>query len=111
MIGGLIVGPGGGLNSKVVVRAIGPSLGNFGIAGAVQYPMLDLVNSNGLVIRSDDDWKLSDQQAELTVLGLQPSDNRESALIETVAPGPYSATVRGKDNSTGVGLVEAYNVQ
>jgi len=109
MMGGLIVGPEGGLNVKVVVRALGPSLSNFGISGALQNPTLDLVNSSGVVIRSNDNWKLL-QQTEIEALGLQPSDERESALVETLGPGRYTAVVRGSGNTTGVGLVEVYNV-
>ena len=110
MIGGLIVGPQDGQNAKVVVRAIGPSLGAFGIAGALQDPTLDFVNANGVILRSNDNWKLGGQQAELIALGLQPSDDREAALIETVAPGAYTAVVRGINNAIGVDLVEVYNV-
>lgn len=109
MIGGLIVGPSGGTSIRVVVRAIGPSLTGFGIAGAVQDPTLDLVNSSGTIVRSNDDWKDS-QQAEITATGLQPADDRESAMEQTVAPGAYTAIVRGKLNTTGVGLVEVYNL-
>jgi hypothetical protein len=109
MIGGLIVGPNGGLNAKVVVRAIGPSLGNFGIAGALQDPTLELVNSSGTVLRANNNWKDS-QGPEIEAVGLHPSDDRESALVETVAPGAYTAIVRGFGNTTGVGLVEVYNV-
>jgi hypothetical protein len=110
MIGGLIVGPTGGATTTVVVRAIGPSLSNFGIAGALQDPTLDLVNSSGVVIRSNNNWKDS-QQTEIETTGLQPSDSREAALIETVAPGNYTAVVRGAGNTTGVGLVEVYDIQ
>jgi len=110
MIGGLIVGPVGGASAKVVVRAIGPTLTNFGIAGALQDPTLDLVNSNGVVLRANDNWKDS-QEAAITATGLQPGDLRESALVETLAPGNYTAIVRGKNNTTGVGLVEVYNLQ
>lgn len=110
MIGGLIVGPIGGASTKVVVRAIGPSLANFGIAGALQDPTLDLVDSNGATLRSNNNWKDS-QQSEIEGAGLQPSDIREAALIETLAPGNYTAIVRGAGNTTGVGLVEVYNVQ
>jgi hypothetical protein len=110
MIGGLIVGPSGGVSTKVVVRAIGPSLNNFGIAGALQDPTLDLVDSNGVTVRSNNNWKDS-QQTEIEATGLQPSDIREAALIETLAPGNYTAVVRGAGNTTGVGLVEVYNVQ
>jgi hypothetical protein len=110
MIGGLIVGPAGSATTKIVIRAIGPSLTNFGIAGALQDPTLDLVNANGVSLRSSNDWKES-QQGEIEATGLQPSDNREAALIENVAPGNYTAVVRGAGNTTGVGLVEVYNIQ
>jgi hypothetical protein len=110
MIGGVIVGPGGGASSKVVVRAIGPTLGNFGIAGALQDPTLDLVNSNGVVLRSNNNWRDS-QAAAITETGLQPSDDREAALVLAASPGNYTAIVRGAGNTTGVGLVEVYNVQ
>jgi minor extracellular serine protease Vpr len=110
MIGGLIVGPSGGASTKVVVRAIGPTLSNFGIAGALQDPTLDLVNSSGAVVRSNNNWKDS-QQTEIEATGLQPSDIREAALVEVLAPGNYTAIVRGVGNTTGVGLVEVYNVQ
>jgi predicted methyltransferase MtxX (methanogen marker protein 4) len=104
MIGGFITGG----DSQVVVRAIGPSLGNFGISGALQDPTLDLVNSNGDVIRSNNDWKES-QQNEITATGLQPGDDRESALIESLPAGSYTAVVRGAGSSTGIGLVEIYD--
>jgi endonuclease/exonuclease/phosphatase family metal-dependent hydrolase len=110
MIGGLIVGPVGGADAKVVVRAIGPSLSNFGIDGPLEDPTLDLINSSGTVLRSSDDWKEGGQDADLVALGLQPSDNREAALIEKVSPGNYTAIVRGKRNTTGVALVEVYNI-
>ena len=72
MIGGLIVGPVGGTSTKVLVRAIGPSLTNFGIAGALPDPTLELHDGNGVTIASNDDWKIrpdgSSQQAEIEVL-------------------------------------------
>ena len=106
LIGGFIVGP----TTKVVVRAIGPSLGNAGIEGALQDPTLDLVNANGQVIRTNDDWK-GTQRAEIESIGIQPSDDRESALIATLTAGNYTAVVRGVGGNTGVGLVEVYNLQ
>lgn len=110
MIGGLIVGPGGGASTKGVVRAIGPTLSNFGIAGTLQDPTLDLVNANGGVIRTNNNWNDS-QETEIAATGLQPGDFRESALIEVLAPGNYTAIVRGSGNTTGVGLVEVYNLE
>lgn len=110
MIGGLIVSSATGASATAVVRAIGPSLGNFGIEGALQDTTLDLVNSNGTVIRSNNDWRES-QETEIIATGLQPSDDRESTLIETLLPGSYTAIVRGAGNTEGVGLVEAYHLQ
>ena len=110
MIGGLIIGPAGADSATVVVRAIGPSLSNFGISGALQDPTLDLVNSDGVAMRSNNDWRDS-QQSQIIATGLQPSDDRESALVETLSPGNYTAIVRGVGNTTGVGLVEVYLLQ
>jgi CSLREA domain-containing protein len=104
MIGGFITGG----DAQIVIRAIGPSLGNFGVSGALQDPTLDLVNSNGDVIRSNDNWRES-QQSEIAATGLQPGDDRESALIESLPAGNYTAVVRGVGNSTGIGLVEIYD--
>ena len=105
LIGGFIVGP----TTKVVVRAIGPSLGNAGVAGALPNPTLQLVNSNGEVVRENDDWK-GTQKEEIEAIGIQPSDDRESALIATLTAGNYTAVVRGVGGNTGVGLVEVYNL-
>jgi hypothetical protein len=110
MIGGLIVGPSFGAGSaKVVVRALGPSLANLEINDTLSDPTLDLVNASGTILRSNDDWK-SSQQTEIEAAGLAPSIPAESALVQTVAPGNYTAIVRGKGNTTGVALVEVYNV-
>jgi len=109
MIGGVIVSPVGGGDVTVVLRAIGPTLGNFGIGGALQDPTLDLVNSEGAVLRSNNNWKDS-QQIEIEAYGLQLADDRESALVQTVPPGNYTAIVRGVGNTNGVALVEAYHI-
>ncbi|MBA3544075.1 MAG: hypothetical protein H0T83_06510 [Chthoniobacterales bacterium] len=107
MIGGLIVDGDG--NGMVVVRGIGPSLGAFGIANPLPDPTLELRDSQGALVASDDDWKAT-QQSEIEGAGLAPTDERESAIQATLAPGAYTAILRGKDNGTGVGLVEAYNL-
>ncbi|HKP04933.1 MAG TPA: hypothetical protein VJU77_16390 [Chthoniobacterales bacterium] len=109
MIGGLILRPAGGGNATVVVRALGPTLSNFQIAGALQDPTLDLVNSDGGVIGSNNNWK-DMQRAEIEALGLAPGDDRESALLQAISPGNYTAIVRGANNTTGVGLVEVYKL-
>jgi uncharacterized delta-60 repeat protein len=111
MIAGMIAGPGNGASLKVLVRALGPTLSDFGVAGALANPTLDLVNSSGTVIRSNDNWKDDPQQrAAIEAAGLAPSHDSEAALVETVTPGAYTAVVRGSGRATGVGLVEAYNI-
>jgi predicted methyltransferase MtxX (methanogen marker protein 4) len=110
MIGGVIAGPGSGRSIKIVVRAIGPTLGNFGVAGVLADPSLELVSSNGVVIRANNNWQES-QKAEVESFNLAPDHINESALVETIAPGNYTAIVRGVGNTTGVALVEVYQVQ
>ena len=111
MIGGFIIGPKQlgdfTLVSTVVVRAIGPSLGDFGVANSLQDPTLELHDENGTMIAFNDDWKDS-QQAEIEAAQLAPSDNRESAILIQVLSDPYTVIVRGKGDTTGVALVEVY---
>jgi hypothetical protein len=107
MIGGFIIGGGGSL--KVVVRAIGPSLAQFGLQ-ALADPTLELHNGNGALIYQNDDWQ-SDQEQEITATGLAPSDIHESAIVQTLQPGGYTAIVRGKNSATGIALVEVFNLE
>jgi len=114
MIGGLIVGGGTG-GSLVVVRAIGPSLSSAGVQGALADPTLELHDANGATLATNDNWKINDltqqsQEAEVQATLLAPTDDLESAIVTTLAPGPYTAVVRGKNETTGVALVEAYNL-
>ena len=111
MIGGFIAGAGstGGLSS-VLVRAIGPSLTDQGVAGALADPTLELHDASGAIIASNDNWK-DTQQAEIEATTIPPTNDNESAIVATLAPGAYTAIVRGANNTTGVGLVEVYNLQ
>ena len=106
MIGGVIVGGG---TSQVLVRAIGPELTAFGVAGALEDTTLELHSANGDLITSNDDWKET-QRSDIEATSLAPKEDRESAILATLAPDSYTAIVRGKDGSTGVALVEVYNV-
>jgi uncharacterized repeat protein (TIGR03803 family) len=108
MIGGFILGGGVG-NANVLVRALGPSLTPLGVAGALVDPTLELHDENGAVIRSDDNWKDA-QQSEIEATSLQPGNDLESAIFETLAPGAYTAIVTGKNGLTGVALVEVYRL-
>jgi len=107
LIGGFIVL--GSDSAKVIVRAIGPSLTQAGIADALQDPVLELHDGNGTTIDSNDDWK-TDQESEILATGLAPAEDAESALVTTLAPGLYTAIVSGKNNTSGVGLVEVYQL-
>ena len=110
MIGGFIAGPDSVGPIKVLIRAIGPSLSSAGVQDALQDPTLELFDFDGNKIDSNDNWK-ERQQAEIEATGIPPTNDKESALLTTLAAGNYTAIVRGKDNTTGVGLVEVYNVQ
>lgn len=107
MIGGVIIG--GDQPAKVLVRAIGPSLGNAGVEGALQDPTLELYTANGAVIMNDD-WRAT-QEGDILATTVPPSNNREAAIVATLPAGNYTAIVRGKADTTGVALVEAYNLQ
>ncbi|HEY2714486.1 MAG TPA: plastocyanin/azurin family copper-binding protein [Chthoniobacterales bacterium] len=109
MIGGFILG-GGGANSTVLIRALGPSLTQFGISDALSDPSLELHDINGTLIGSNNDWK-DTQQTEIEATGLQPPNDFESALLETLGPAAYTAIVMGQGGVTGVGLVEVYRLQ
>lgn len=108
LIGGFIVGNGG--SDTVVVRAVGPSLADVGIANPLADPTLDLYDGNGAIIRSDDNWR-EEQESLIQSTGLAPTNDAESAIIRSLGPGNYTAVVRGKDGGTGVALVEIYNLQ
>jgi hypothetical protein len=107
MIGGFIIG--GDQSTQVILRAIGPSLTPLGIQNALVDPILELHNGDGSLIVQNDNWR-SDQEQQILDSALPPSDDRESALIATLPPGPYTAVVRGADNSTGVALFEIYKL-
>ncbi|MEN3371362.1 MAG: hypothetical protein V7609_3505 [Verrucomicrobiota bacterium] len=109
MIGGFILAGGSG-SDKVVVRALGPSLAQFGISNPLPDPTLQLHNGNGALVASNDDWKDSDQ-AGIQSTGLAPSHTFESAIVSALPPGNYTAIVAGKNADAGIGLVEIYNLQ
>jgi hypothetical protein len=110
MIGGFIIGPASGGSTTVVVRAIGPSLTNFGVNGALPDPTIELHDGNGATIAFNDNWADDASQGSIPQ-SLKPGDPHESALYRVLPPGGYTAIMRGAGNSTGIGLVEVYNVE
>ncbi len=110
LIGGLIVT--GGDSKTVIVRALGPSLGTGAnpLAGALVNPVLELHDGSGNLLSSNDDWVNSPQFSAINTSGLAPSNSLESAILTTLSPGNYTAIVRGANNTTGIGLVEVYDL-
>ena len=105
LIGGFIIG---GTDTKnILVRAIGPSLGG---ADALADPLVEVYDSGGQLVTTNDNWNTSVQQSQIMATGIPPSDTRESALIAALAPGNYTAVVRGADGGVGLGLVEIYDL-
>lgn len=108
MIGGFVIQ--GSSPRRVVIRALGPSLTALGVQGALSDPWLQLFSGPNLVT-SNDNWKAGPSMMELQALGRAPSDDREAALIVTLAPGPYTVIVNGAGGATGVALVEVYDTE
>lgn len=106
MIGGFIVGDAGG--ATVIVRGIGPSLAN--VPNALSDPQLEVRDVNGSLLASNDNWKET-QRSQLEASGIAPGNDLESAAILTIGAGSYTAVISGKDNKTGIAVVEVYNVQ
>lgn len=99
----------GQTTQKVIVRAIGPSLN---LPGSLADPTLELRDANGALVRADDNWRTGGQETEIIQTGIAPTDDRESALIETLAAhGAYTAIVRGVSKTTGIAVVEVYALQ
>jgi hypothetical protein len=105
MIGGFIAGSAGA--TRVIVRAIGPSLP---LPSALADPTLELHDANGNAIATNDDWR-SDQESDIIATLLPPANDLESAIVQTLSPGNYTAIVRGYNETTGVAVVEVYNLE
>jgi hypothetical protein len=105
LIGGTIVLGSG--STTVLFRAIGPSLP--GVASALQDPTLELYNGQGQVVATNDNWQDS-QATEIENTTIPPNDPREAAILRSLTPGAYTAVLRGKNNTTGVALIEAYQL-
>jgi len=112
MIGGFILGPDNTGSAHVAIRGIGPSLVQAGIANPLADPTLELHDSNGTLLIFNDNWMdNSGQAAALSASGLALTDNNESGIFTTLAPGSYTAILSGNNGGIGVGLIEVYNLQ
>jgi hypothetical protein len=102
----------------VIIRAIGPELSQYKVPDFLVDPTLELHNGTGALIASNDTWQhtiiggiiTQDQVQNIQNSGHAPRDARESAIIANLPPGDYTAIVRGVNNTTGVALVEVYDL-
>ena len=108
LIGGFIIQ--GDVFKTVILRAIGPSLSNSGLTGALQDPQMELYDSTGALLESNDNWQQSIDSGEIIATGLAPADPREAAIVVRLAPGNYTTIISGVNNTTGIGLVESYTL-
>jgi hypothetical protein len=116
VIGGFIVQ--GSAAKRVIIRAIGPELTQYGVADALHNPTLELHDGRGALIASNDNWVTTiiggiitqNQVRDIMNSGHAPSNGLESAIIADLLPGNYTAIVRGVNDTTGVGLVEVYDL-
>ena len=106
-IGGFIVN--GTAPKSVLVRAIGPSLFQHGVADAMADTVLELHGPNSFATITNDNWR-DTQESEIQATGIPPTNDLESAVFATLDPGAYTAIVKGKDNTSGVALVEVYDL-
>ena len=107
MIAGFIVG--NDADTRVMIRAIGPSLASSGISRPLQNPVLEVYGSDGARLASNDNWRAAQEQ-DIVATGLAPTDDREASIIASLPPGSYTAIVRGTNNTSGVALVEVYKL-
>jgi hypothetical protein len=105
LIAGFIVT--GNQNKKVIVRAIGPSLT---LAGKLADPILELHDGSGALLEMNDNWQDSPNKQAIIDSTIPPSNPLESAIVRSVPPGNYTAIERGVNNGTGIGVVEAYDL-
>src|SRR5262245_50217701 len=98
-----------GASKQVLLRAMGPSLTGFGVQDALADPVLELHGPAGFITMADDNWRDS-QEAEIQATGIAPTSDLESAILATLAPGNYTAIVRGSNDTSGVALVEVYDL-
>jgi hypothetical protein len=108
MIAGFILAGGTG-GSKVIVRAIGPSLTAAGITEPLEDPTLELHDGNGVAIAFNDNWR-DTQQADIEATGVPPTNDREAAIVADLPPGSYTAVIADRNGGGGIGLVEVFSL-
>ena len=106
-VGGFIIT--GSAPKRVIVRAIGPTLSHFNIPDVLADPVLEIHGPSGFVTINNNNWR-DTQEAEIVATGIPPTNDLESAIVATLDPGAYTAIVKGNGNTSGIGLVEVYDL-
>jgi CSLREA domain-containing protein len=110
MIGGFMLGFGSS-NARIAVRGLGPSLSQFGLSNVLADPTLELHDSNGATLVSNDDWQSDPvSAAQLTANGLALQNPKESGIFTSLPPGAFTAILAGQSGGVGIGVVEIYNL-
>jgi sugar lactone lactonase YvrE len=109
LIAGFVVGGTGPVGTQVLVRALGPSLSSFGVTNPLADPVLELHDASGALLASNNNWQDSQAQA-ISATGLNPSNDRESAILTTLQGGAYTAILGTATGAPGTALVEVYNL-
>jgi len=109
LIGGFIIS-GNGPTKNIILRALGPTLTQFGVIGALNNPAIELHDGTGALVRANDNWATDPNAQSVINSGKAPPNPNESAMFVPLVPGSYTAVVHGVGGGTGVGLVEAYDV-
>ena len=108
LIGGFIVS--GTEPKSMVLRALGPSLSGFGLSDVLRDPVLSVYDSSGNLVGTNDNWQSDLNHSVVEANGLAPANPLESAQVRTLAPGAYTVIVTGKNSTSGIGLVEVYDI-
>ena len=107
LIGGFIINGGPKL---VLIRALGPSLADFGVTTPLQNPVLKLM-SGATELRSNDDWQSESNSDDIIATALPPQNPSEASILVRLEPGAYTAIVTGANDSTGIALIEVYEIE
>ncbi|HTE91513.1 MAG TPA: heme-binding protein [Terriglobales bacterium] len=107
MIGGSIIRGGA---SPVLVRALGPSLAPFGVVDVLTNPAIELREPNGTLVAANDNWRQT-QQTDIQSTGLQPANDAEAAIFTILPSGAFTVIVRGANGTSGIALLEIYNLE
>jgi hypothetical protein len=110
LIAGFVIGGTGQIGTSILVRALGPSLSNFGVTNALPDPVLEVRDASGVLLASNNNWKDTQEEA-ITNSHLAPSNDKEAAVLIPLHGGAFTAVVGSATGAPGIAVVEVYNLQ